>query len=47
LAGNQYDPQPLFGEDLQADFVLNSGLSTADKRAILGENAAKILRIGA
>jgi aminocarboxymuconate-semialdehyde decarboxylase len=47
LAGNQYDLQPLFGEDLQADFVLNSGLSTADKRAILGENAAKILRIGA
>ena len=44
-AGNRYDLQPLFGEDRQADFVLRSGLSAADQRAVLGENAAKILKI--
>lgn len=44
-AGNRYELQNLFGEDRQADFVLNSGLSASDQRAILGENAAKILKI--
>jgi len=44
-AGNKYDLQALFGEDRQADFVLSSGLSAADKRLVLGENAAKLLKI--
>ncbi len=44
-AGNRYDPQALFGEDRQADFVLSSGLSAATQRAILGENAARLLKI--
>jgi len=38
-------PQLVWGEDRMADFVLSSGLSAADQRAILGENAAKILHI--
>jgi hypothetical protein len=45
LAGHRYDPQALFGEDRQADFILSSGLSAADQRAVLGENAARILKI--
>jgi aminocarboxymuconate-semialdehyde decarboxylase len=36
---------PHMGDDREADFILSSGLSAADQRAILGENAAKILRI--
>ena len=36
---------PHMGDDREADFILGSGLSAADQRAILGENAAAILRI--
>ena len=44
-AWNEYVQQPLWGEDREADFVLSSGLNAADQRAILGENAARLLRL--
>ena len=37
--------EPHMGDDREADFILNSGVSAADQRAILGGNAARILKI--
>ncbi len=38
---------PHMGDDRELDFILNAGLSVAEQRAIMGENAAKILHLSA
>jgi predicted TIM-barrel fold metal-dependent hydrolase len=36
---------PHMGDDRELDFILSAGLSAAEQRAIMGENAARILKL--